>query len=246
MKKIRWEFKFAFILVSLSAVLYCTHFFFFNDINHIFLWSMTALAFLPINVLIVTLFVNSILIKHRKEVSLDKISMILGVFFSDGGTPLLKFLSKYDPEIKEIKKELVVKDDWSEKKFHDVIRTLRKHNFDIDFKKVNIKRLRSILIDNKRFFVRLIENPNLLEFDSFTNLLKAVFHLTDELEKRKGIKTSTKKDSEHLKKDILRVYEALVTEWIHYMFYLNKNCPYLLSISMRTNPFDDKASIIVK
>lgn len=38
----------------------------------------------------------------------------------------------------------------------------------------------------------------------------------------------------------------MVKEWLEYMRYLKNNYPYLFSLSMRTNPFDRKASPIVR
>ena len=58
----------------------------------------------------------------------------------------------------------------------------------MEFKKVNLAFLRKYLIEKRDFLVRLMENPNLLEQESFTEVLKAVFHLTEELEGRKKIK----------------------------------------------------------
>jgi hypothetical protein len=37
----------------------------------------------------------------------------------------------------------------------------------------------------------------------------------------------------------------LVREWISYMKHLKDNFPYLFSLAMRTNPFDQEASVIV-
>lgn len=38
----------------------------------------------------------------------------------------------------------------------------------------------------------------------------------------------------------------LVMEWMANMRYLNSNYPYLFSLAMRTNPFDENASVVVK
>jgi hypothetical protein len=35
-------------------------------------------------------------------------------------------------------------------------------------------------------------------------------------------------------------------EWVEYMKHLKNEYPYLFSFAMRTNPFDDKATIEVK
>ena len=55
MMKLNWAVKFGIFLVALSIVLYTIHFIIFQNFNHIFLWSMTSLAFLPLSVLFVSL-----------------------------------------------------------------------------------------------------------------------------------------------------------------------------------------------
>ncbi len=47
--------------------------------------------------------------------------------------------------------------------------------------------LKRFLTDHRDFFLRLLENPNLLEHERFTDLLWAVFHLMDELSHRDTI-----------------------------------------------------------
>jgi len=90
--------------------------------------------------------------------------------------------------------------------------------------------------------LRLLENPNLLEHETFTDLLQAVFHLTEELTHREDVKQASDKDLEHLAGDIKRVYSLLVYEWVAYMEHLKAEYPYLFSLAMRTNPFDQDAS----
>lgn len=94
--------------------------------------------------------------------------------------------------------------------------------------------------------MRLLENPVLLEHETFTPLLRAVFHLTEELIQRGDVTGLPKTDLEHLAGDIRRGYTLLITDWLAYMKHLKNNYPFLFSLSMRTNPFDQKATIIVK
>jgi hypothetical protein len=49
----------------------------------------------------------------------------------------------------------------------------------------------------------------------------------------------------HLERDTNRVYSALVDEWFRYMEYIHAQYPYLFSLAMRTNPFDESASVVV-
>ena len=94
--------------------------------------------------------------------------------------------------------------------------------------------------------LNLLENPNLLEHESFTNLLWAVFHLTDELVHRSDLKKLPDSDYQHLAGDIKRAYHQLLIQWLDYMKHLKHDYPYLFSLAMRTNPFDANASIEVK
>jgi len=93
--------------------------------------------------------------------------------------------------------------------------------------------------------VRLLENPVILEHQSFTGLLQSVFHLTEELERRKNLDALPAADIEHLAGDINRVYRLISGEWLSYMKYLKNNYPYLFSLAIRTNPFDENASAVI-
>jgi len=108
-----------------------------------------------------------------------------------------------------------------------------------------LKWLRNYLIGKRNFLLHLLNNPNLLEHDSFTNLLGAVFHLAEELAARRQVERLSNTDYQHLSGDIHRVYTLLISEWLDYMHHLKKNYPYLFSLAMRTNPFDPNASIYV-
>jgi hypothetical protein len=86
----------------------------------------------------------------------------------------------------------------------------------------------------------------LLEHEHFSELLRAVFHLSEELSARKTLENLPQPDIKHLNGDVRRIYTLLAKQWIDHMEYLKKAYPYLFSLAMRTNPFDEKASPIVK
>jgi len=106
--------------------------------------------------------------------------------------------------------------------------------------------LKKFLVNKRNFLLALLENPNLLEHETFTDLLWAVFHLTEELEVRDNLNKLPASDIEHIKGDIIRVYGLLIAEWINYMRHLKTDYPYLFSLATRMNPFNPKASPIVK
>jgi hypothetical protein len=69
--------------------------------------------------------------------------------------------------------------------------------------------------------------------------------LTDELENRHYFTKLPESDFKHLSDDIKRVYNQLILEWLDYMKHLKKDYPYLFSLALRINPFDENASIEV-
>jgi hypothetical protein len=139
-----------------------------------------------------------------------------------------------------------VRPTWSEKEFSTLSKRLKSYDYGVEIQKVELEYLRDFLIGKRDFLLRLLENPNLLEHESFTELLRAVFHLTEELQNRDDISQLPDSDYEHLAGDIRRAYVLLVQHWLDYMKHLKDNYPYLFSLAMRTNPFDQSASPIVK
>jgi len=204
------------------------------------------LAFLPIEVLLVTLIIHRLLTEREKRAKLEKLNMVIGAFFSEVGTKLLSYFSDFDSRLGEIRKDLIVTNAWSEQEFSSACSRLKKHDYGTDIKKINLADLRVFLTEKRNFLLRLLENPNLLEHESFTELLRAVFHLTEELDSREDIKKLPNTDYEHLSSDIKRAYTLMVYQWLDYMKHLKDNYPFLFSLAMRTNPFDQEASPIIK
>jgi voltage-gated potassium channel len=190
--------------------------------------------------------IEHIVNKREHAQRLRKLNMIIGVFFSEVGTQLIKKLSAHDPEIHNIQSALIVSNNWSDadfKKAHDI---LRHHEARLDSRLISLHELHEFLAHHKGFMLALLENPQLFEHDMFTNLLNAVFHISEELIAREHVTDLPPSDYDHLSVDINRVYGLLIIEWLSYMQHLKVNYPYLFSLAMRTNPFDEHASPIVR
>ncbi len=187
-----------------------------------------------------------ILNKREKKARLEKLNMVIGTFFSEVGRQLLADFSRFDPQLESIRKALIITKDWSEQHFNNTRKNLENLDYTVAMHKYDLETLRLFLLQKRDFLLRLLENPTLLEHESFTQLLQAVFHLTDELSYREDISNLPDTDMTHLAGDIKRSYAMLVQQWLHYMNYLKNNYPYLFSLAIRTNPFDEKASPIVK
>jgi hypothetical protein len=245
MRNWRWQVTLAVALVILSAVLYLIHFELFHDSHHIFIYLLGDVAFVPIEVLLVTLIIHRLLSAREKKMKLQKLNMVIGAFFSEVGSSLLAATSNRDPDLDDIRKDLIITGAWSDEKFREVSKSLRGYAYKIDLSQVNLAELRDFLTSKRDFMVRLLENPLLLDHEAFTSLLRAVFHITEEFEAREDLGTLPETDLDHLAGDIHRAYRLLVLEWLCYMKYLKDTHPYLFSLAMRTNPFDRASTPVV-
>jgi hypothetical protein len=241
-----WQIILALILILLSVLFYFIHYFIFRDLHHIFIYLIGDIAFLFIDVLIVMLVLHRLLVYREKQSIRKKLNMVIGTFFSEVGTELLKIFSRFDPKASDIAQQLVVTKDWSKKDFMKVGKKIRSRQSNINSKKEPLDQVKNFLVSKRQFLLTLLENPNLLEHESFTNLLWAVFHLTDELAHRTDLTKLPDSDYEHLAGDIKRAYHQLLAQWLDYMKHLKHDYPYLFSLAMRTNPFDANASVEVK
>ena len=88
--------------------------------------SPRDIAFLPIQVLLVTVVLNELMSEREKRNRLRKLNMIIGAFFSEMGTSLLAFLSNVDPKLGDIRRDLIVTGDWSPDEFAAVEREVER------------------------------------------------------------------------------------------------------------------------
>ena len=241
-----WQILLGLSLIALSALGYFIHYFIFRDTHHIFIYLIGDIAFVFLEVLLVTLILHQLLRYREKKAMLNKLNMVIGAFFSEVGEELLKIFISFDLKSSEITQRLIITNESSEKDFSKICKIIENHTYNIDSKRGDLENIRNFLKEKRQFLLNLLENPNLLEHDSFTNLLWAVFHLTDELIHRKSLNELQETDCQHLAVDIKRAYHLLILEWLDYMKHLKVNYPYLFSLAVRTNPFDANASVEVR
>jgi hypothetical protein len=190
--------------------------------------------------------VESMIDDRERKSRLEKLNMIIGIFFSEVGIQLLKTMSEQDPAIDEIRSALIVTNNWTDTEFKKARQTLVNHSCNIDSCSISMDELHSFLKHQKGFLLTLLENPQMIEHDSFTPLLQALYHLVEEMLARENLTSLPLADCAHLSGDLNRVYRLLILEWLTYMQYLKHNYPYLFSLAMRKNPFDRNASVVVQ
>ena len=179
--------------------------------------------------------------RNRKQ----RINVLIGVFFSELGSDLLKLFSTFDPGVADIQEDSLIDEGWSDEDFVKLRRRLEGHDYDVDPRRIEMNEFRAFLNERGDLLVRLLENPNLQEHETFTNLLLALFHLKDEIIARRDFSELPEADLAHLANDAKRAYQLLARQWVAYMHYLKLSYPYLFSLALRTNPFSPKSSPIV-
>lgn len=189
--------------------------------------------------------IESMIDERERKTRIEKLNMIIGIFFSEVGIKILKKMSEHDPSIEEIRSALIVSNNWSDAEFARARQVLENHSYNLDSCSVSLVDLHSLLMHHKGFLLAMLENPQLIEHDSFTPLLQALYHLAEEMMARETLTGLPPADCAHLSGDLNRVYRLLIIEWLTYMQYLKHNYPYLFSLAMRQNPFDKNASVIV-
>jgi hypothetical protein len=246
MKRLRGQILLSVVLIALSAVLYVLQIRIFHSQRDTLFYLFQDLAFVPIQVLLVTVIVDQVLRIREKIAMLNKLNMVIGTFFSEVGTRLLRSFSGFDHHFDQIRRNLIVTKDWRDLNFSKVAKDVGNYDYRLDYKRRDLNELKTFLVDKRDFLLRLLENQNLLEHESFTDLLWAVFHLTEELEARENLAQLSKPDGEHIAGDMRRAYGLLIVQWLAYMNHLKKEYPYLFSLAVRTNPFDPDVSVVVK
>jgi len=241
-----WRIFVGLVLVVLSALVYFIHFLFFRDAHHIFIFFVGDIAFVFIEVLLVTMIIDKLLHEREKQSLLHKLNMIVGLFFSELGRELLGRLSTFYTDVEKIRSDFLVTERWSGEDFKTLEKRLGTIDYLMDSRKGDLKGLRDFLVMKRNFMLRLMENPNLLEHEDFTDLLWSIVHLIDELMFRKNLETLSEADYTHLSVDLKRAFARLVRGWMRYMAHLKKDYPYLFHLALRTNPFDPDASPEIK
>ena len=247
MKKLgTWEMKLALFLVAASVIIYSTKMLLRHNPENTIDYLFNAIGFLPISVLLVTVVLNHLLTIRSHQEKMQKLNMVIGTFFAEVGNHLLTVLSDYDENSSELRNKLIIGNDWGAERFRAASSLVDDYSFSVNWNEIDLAEMDRFLMQKRDFLLRLLENPVLLENQKFTELLRAVFHLNEELQRRPGFDCLPETDCQHIGGDIDRVYKELVSEWVRYMEYMKTSYPYMFSLALRTNPFDEQASAIVE
>jgi hypothetical protein len=242
-----WRLTLSLALIGASALLYAADYLIFGRLRDIAVGLMDNIAFLFIYILVVVLVVEDVLARREKKSLLKKMNMVIGAFFSALGRDLLAKFPPFVDNLSELAPRLAFSGRWEKPDFRRAMETTRTFAYEIHVAPASLRDLRDCLLDNRGFLLGLLENPNLLEHERFTDLLWAVFHLVEELEMRpESLEGLPEADYAHLAGDIKRAYSQIAGEWLAYAQHLKDSYPFLFSLAVRINPFSADPSAVIQ
>ncbi|MGL5506392.1 MAG: hypothetical protein ACRDB0_00665 [Paraclostridium sp.] len=228
MKKFKHYFIISIILIALSAIMFLIHYLVFGQAVNTAYYSFMNLCFIPINSLVVTIILESLIEYKAKQERIEKLNMLVGIFFTEVGSKLMHLIISADEDAKN---SIISFEDLSKVKSQ-----IGKQDYKINMDEINIEAIKSVLVQNSNLFINLVSNENILQHEIFTDLIMSVIHLRDEIIFMEN-DIYGEMDIRHLENDIIRVYKNITIQWVHYLEYLNKFYPFLYNNAIRVNPF---------
>lgn len=240
-----WYFTVGITLICLSVAIYSIQLLLFRQPSETYFYMLQDLAFVPVQILIVTIVIDRLLKRHEIKLMSKKIFVGIGLFFSETGNNLLKLLLAITESPEVLSERLRITSDWSQKNFNETEDFFRNFRITIRHESSVLDEMKQFLNNNRKFLLEMLENANLSEHEIFTDLLLAISHLADELRMRDDLASLPQSDINHLTNDITRVYKTLLNEWILYLSHIKINYPFLFSLAIRSNPFNTEDSVII-
>lgn len=242
----KWYLLTAVILILLSIISYSIQIILFHHESDTYFYFLQDLSFVPIQVLIVTFVIDRLLKRQQRINLLKRVYVAIGIFYNELGNELLKHLFDLTNNKDDLKTRLDITADWKVKDFDNAEKWINTNPVLVEITKERIGVLKHFLDSKRLFILNLLENSNLSEHDTFTDTLLGVCHLSDELALRKNLNEIPAADLAHLSIDIKRAYHGIIKEWILYIAHIQKEYPFLFSLALRSNPFNDKSSVVIE
>ena len=238
-------FTVAVALVIAALALHGIHYLIFRDLHHVAIYGFGDIAFIPIEILVISLVVDRLLEERKRQSIRKKMNMVVGTFFSALGQPLLERMCYVLEDDTEVRACLAIDPEWTTGRILRAKQSIPELRIKVRPRREDMEHLGELLTDHRDFLLRILQNPTLLEDEEFGELLWALTHLQEELAARGDLDALPQSDVNHLIGDIGRVYEHLLREWLEYMSHLNENYPFLYSFQARTNPLRPDADVTV-
>ena len=115
----RWKAIAGIGLVTLTLLLMTVHYLLFQDSRYLFTYLLADLAFIPIEVLIVTLVIDQMLESRERQQRLEKMNMVIGISSPGSGPRCSPCSPRADPCPGPLQSQMVAGTDWTSDRFRE-------------------------------------------------------------------------------------------------------------------------------
>ena len=227
------------LLLCASALLYAIHYLIFRDLHHLAIFGLHELAFVPLEVILVTLGLDQLVEKTHREEARSKVSIIETLYFNESGGTMLRFLTSFDPDAARLRELLQVTEDWHSSDFRQAIRQLKSYPFLLDLDRIDFFGLHYHLSQRHEYYRSMLENPALTQSEAFTEMIMKIYLLWEELDGRTNLYQLPEKDRSYLAELLHEIYRELTEYWLDNVYNHSIHNRFRLHRAIESNPFLD-------
>ena len=227
------------LLLCASALLYAIHYLIFRDLHHLAIFGLHELAFVPLEVILVTLGLDQLVEKTHREEARSKVSIIETLYFNESGGTMLRYLTSFDPDAARLRELLQVTEDWHSSDFRQAIRQLKSYPFLLDLDRIDFFGLHYHLSQRHEYYRSMLENPALTQSEAFTEMIMKIYLLWEELDGRTNLYQLPEKDRTYLAELLHEIYRELTEYWLDNVYNHSIHNRFRLHRAIESNPFLD-------
>ncbi len=227
------------LLLCASALLYAIHYLIFRDLHHLAIFGLHELAFVPLEVILVTLGLDQLVEKTHREEARSKVSIIETLYFNESGGTMLRYLTSFDPDAARLRELLQVTEDWHSSDFRQAIRQLKSYPFLLDLDRIDFFGLHYHLSQRHEYYRSMLENPALTQSEAFTEMIMKIYLLWEELDGRTNLYQLPEKDRNYLAELLHEIYRELTEYWLDNVYNHSIHNRFRLHRAIESNPFLD-------
>lgn len=227
------------LLLCASALLYAIHYLIFRDLHHLAIFGLHELAFVPLEVILVTLGLDQLVEKTHREEARSKVSIIETLYFNESGGTMLRYLISFDPDAARLRELLQVTQDWHSSDFRQAIRQLKSYPFLLDLDRIDFFGLHYHLSQRHEYYRSMLENPALTQSEAFTEMIMKIYLLWEELDGRTNLYQLPEKDRNYLAELLHEIYRELTEYWLDNVYNHSIHNRFRLHRAIESNPFLD-------
>ena len=149
----RWQVEIAAVLIVAALVVYALRWILFSSENlheEMLRYLVDDVAFLFIQVLLVSILVDGLMQRRQRETMLDKLNMIVGAFFTECGTDVLGCLARLDGDLEAVREDFLARQSWKTRDYELAKQAFQAHKPVIELSTDDLVSLRERLDRRRR------------------------------------------------------------------------------------------------